>query len=114
MKLVPTAIGYRVLVKPANLEDIDPVVAAAKQFGIVGLDQDERSRKATIDQGTVLEIGPDAFSTLGKAPWCKVGDLIAYPKNAGKFIKFSDDPQDLYLIINDEDVVTVLKEINNG
>lgn len=110
MRLVPTAVGHRILVKPLKLAEIDPVVARAKNIGIELMDQSERQRHITIDKGTVLAVGPEAFKAFGDTKWCKAGDLIAYPKNAGKFIYLDGQEQDPYLVINDEDVVTVFRE----
>lgn len=104
------AVGFRLVVKPFSLEEFDPVVASAKKSGIIVSGQSERDKQILIDKGIVVEIGPEAFKTYGESKWCKVGDTIAYPKNAGKFIRLSDDPEDLVLIINDEDVVTILED----
>ena len=106
------AIGHRVVVKPYTLEEHDPMIARAKDIGLQLLDQDERRLQTGVDRGIVLEVGPNAFTALNQGcddiPWCKTGDLIAYTKNAGKFIEVSTGKY--VLVINDEDVVTVLEE----
>lgn len=110
MKIV--AVGHRLVIKPYRIEDHDPVYARAKASGITLLDQNERREQIAVDKGTVLEIGPSAFTALNPVgkdkPWCKVGDVIGYTRNAGKFITLDKD--DHYLVINDEDVVNIFKE----
>lgn len=117
MRIVPRAIGHRVVVKPYSLEQADPRMASAKAVGIILNDVDERRHMTGVDRGTVVEVGPNAFSALNvncpDVPWCKVGDLIAYTKNAGKYIKTTEEALDSLLVINDEDVVAVLEEQND-
>lgn len=118
MKVV--AVGHRVVVKPYSIEEHDKVFKSAKAAGIELLGQDERRQQTAVDRGTVIEIGPTAFYAFHPSnhpepfqPWCKPGDLIGYTKNAGKYIKISDNPEQHVLVINDEDVVAVLEEAQN-
>jgi len=104
------AVGFRLVVKPLSVEENDAVVASAKRSGIIVQDQTERQMLTGVDRGVVLEVGPDAWVAFNASePWCKVGDLIAYTKNAGKFIRVSEDVKESVLIINDEDVVSRLE-----
>lgn len=109
-----TAIGHRVVVKPFSLEQQDKTYAAARRLNMELLEQDERKLHTGIDKGTVLEVGPTAFVALNppdyNIPWCKVGDTIAYARNAGKTIKTGENIDEYVLVINDEDVVTVIKD----
>jgi len=108
------AVGFRVHVRPLSVEENDAVIASAKRTGIIVQEQTERQMLTGVDRGVVLEVGPIAFKAYGgDEPWCKAGDMIAYTKNAGKFIKVSDDIKESILVINDEDVVCVLKEDEN-
>lgn len=108
------AVGHRLVIKPFSLEEHDKVLASAKANipGFTMLKNDERREQVAVDRGTVLEIGPSAFTALnppGKdIPWCKVGDVIGYTRNAGKFINLDDNSH--VLVINDEDVVNIFKE----
>jgi co-chaperonin GroES (HSP10) len=117
MRIVPRAIGHRVVVKPYSLAEADPMLARAQALGITLQPVDERKLATGVDRGTVVEVGPNAFSALNvncpDVPWCKVGDLIAYTKNAGKYIKTTEEALDSLLVINDEDVVAVLEEQND-
>jgi co-chaperonin GroES (HSP10) len=117
MKVIPRAIGHRVVVRPHSLEEADPMLARAKAMGLQLREVDERRQLTGVDRGVVVEVGPNAFSALNvncpDVPWCKPGDLIAYTKNAGKFIKTTEEALDSLLVINDEDVVAVLEEQND-
>lgn len=109
MKVV--AVGHRLVIKPYTLEEHDPLYKSAKAAGIELLERDERREQVAVDKGTVLEIGPSAFTALNPpgadVPWCVVGDVIGYTRNAGKFIKVDGGH---ILVINDEDVVNIFKE----
>lgn len=111
------AVGHRLVIRPHSLEEHDQVFASAKAAGIELPKIDKRRHQVSVDEGVVLEVGPSAFiafypNGVGE-PWCKVGDIIAYTKSAGKFINTSDDAEEYVLVINDEDVVAVLKEKAN-
>lgn len=101
MQVIPC--GHRILVKPEKLQDVDPIFKAARAAGIDVPDFAKKQEQAAMDKGTVLAIGPTAFKDFGGEAWCSVGDKIAFAKYGGKFV---DD----VLILNDEDVVCVLKE----
>lgn len=106
------AVGHRLVIKPFSIEQHDPLFAAAKAAGIELLPNEARREQVAVDKGTVLEIGPSAFTALNPpgadVPWCAVGDVIGYTRNAGKFIKIDDTTH--VLVINDEDVVNIFKE----
>ena len=55
--------------------------------------------------GTVVDIGAECWPD--QEPWCKVGDLIAWSKFAGKFV--IDENEDKFVIINDQDVLCTLE-----
>lgn len=101
--------GHRLAVKPYKQDEVDEVVKAAKQFGFQIVNTNEKREDASVDRGVVTAIGPTAWQDFKSEPWCKVGDEILFAKFAGKFI---DDPEtgEPVCILNDEDVVAVLKE----
>lgn len=103
------ACGHRILVKPERLEDIDPALKRAREWGLQLAESPKRQEQAAVDKGTVLQIGPTAFKDFGGEAWCAVGDLVAYAKYGGKYVT---DPytQEEVLILNDEDIVAVLKK----
>lgn len=99
-----TPCGHRILVKPERLEDSDPQLKRMHELGFQFVDSEKRKEQAAMDTGYVVAIGPTAFKDFGGVAWCKVGDKIAFAKYGGKFI------DDTNLILNDEDVVAVLKD----
>jgi co-chaperonin GroES (HSP10) len=104
----PKTPGYRVLVKPDTLEEFDATIASAKKTGIVLLEAEERKELTAVDTGVVVQIGPVAFVDRGGVEnWCKVGDRISYARHGGKVVRDPSNPEDKYLVLNDEDVVLV-------
>lgn len=71
------------------------------------LDKAAGREMASMDKGTVLDIGPTAFKDYGIDCPVKVGDFICYAKFGGKDV---NDPADdkTFVVINDEDVVCIL------
>lgn len=96
--------GCRVLIKPLELEELDPVVARAKALGIT-FEKDERKAKTATEKGVLLQIGSKASPEYMEG--AKIGDLVGFTKFGGKFVK--DGEQEL-LIVNDEDIICVFKE----
>jgi co-chaperonin GroES (HSP10) len=107
--------GHRVVVKQQKLEDSDITYKRATKAGIVIAETEDKKREqAGLDKGKVIAIGPGAFvefnrEQMGDSPWCKVGDIIAFAKYSGKNVVDPDD-HEVYMVINDEDVVCVIKE----
>lgn len=99
--------GCRILVRPQKLQEHDKLFADAKRAGIVIPEFSERKEQVNVDKGTVLQIGEKCHEDY--VGHLKVGDMIGYAKFGGKFIQ---DPQDeeIYLVINDEDVVCIFKD----
>lgn len=99
--------GCRLLVKPFKIQEHDKVYAQAKAAGIILSETSERKEQINVDKGTVLQIGAKCHEDYVGS--LKVGDTIAFAKFGGKFIQ---DPKDeeIFLVINDEDVVAIFKE----
>lgn len=99
--------GCRILVKPQKLQEHDKLFADAKKAGIVIPEFSQRKEEINVDKGVVLHIGEKCHEDyIGSL---KVGDLIGYAKFGGKFIQDPEDDE-IYLVINDEDVVCILKD----
>lgn len=104
-----TPAGHRILVKPDNIEEIDPVLASAKRTGIVLSDMTARTEQTAVDTGTILEIGVNCWKAFDSGvPWAKVGDKIIYAKFGGKLV-VDPDTKEKFLILNDEDCIGVFK-----
>jgi co-chaperonin GroES (HSP10) len=101
--------GHRVLVRPYTKELFDPVYAAAKAQGIQVILENEKRVSASVDKGFVLSIGPSAWKDFGGEPWCKVGDTVIWAKHAHKVVEDPETKEELG-ILNDEDIVAVIKE----
>jgi co-chaperonin GroES (HSP10) len=103
-----TVVGCRILLRPFKMEESDKVWARAKAMGIEIPELADRKAKANIDKGEVLQIGDkcheDYVSDL------KVGDIIGFAKFGGKFIEDPDKEGEFFLVINDEDVICILKK----
>lgn len=108
MSIIPK--GHRVLIKQERYDEHDEVFASAKKAGIV-IETDKNVRyQAGVDKGTVVAVGETAWKDFGGSPWAVVGEVVLFAKNAGKTV---EDPQDKdvpYVILNDEDIVAVIKE----
>lgn len=111
------AIGFRLTIRPDKVKDseAEKTKKLAEKAGFVlpekvaeDLTSEVHREQASVDQGVVLGVGPEAFKAYGSAPWCKEGDYIAYARHAGKWVKDPDTDENI-LIINDEDVVCVIK-----
>jgi len=103
--LVPC--GHRVIVRPDKYENADPVYQSAKQAGF-HLIQDNREQAGVVT-GVVVSIGPTAWDDFGGIPWAQVGDKVYYAKFSGKNIELA--PEDPMIVLNDEDIVAVVKEV---
>ncbi len=103
--------GHYVLVRPQKLEEADEAYAAGKRIaGFVIAGQEERKEQIAVSQGTVLKLGMSAYKDMQDGvAWCKEGDLVAYARHGGMYIKDPVTREDL-LLLNDSDVVALLKK----
>lgn len=103
--------GHRLLVKPFKQEETDEILRKAKESGFLDsfeiVNSNKKREDASVDSGIVVSVGPDCWPN-SKEPWCAVGDTIYFAKFAPKFVKDLDGTD--YGILNDEDVVAVIKE----
>ena len=102
--------GHRLVIRPFKLEEVDDALASARRMGLEIVRQNQQREDQSVDKGTVLAIGSSCWP--GQDPWCKVGDTIIFAKFAPKFVEDPETKEQLG-ILNDEDVVAVLKETSN-
>lgn len=105
------AIGCRVVLRVEQV--VDPVLERAKKAGFklaMETEKDQERAQAGVDKGIVLAIGPTCAPAWIEG--VKVGDIVAFAKYAGKLVSSLDDPEDKYLIINDEDIVATYRSTN--
>ena len=100
-------VGCRILIKPFKLQEHDKVFDSAKKAGIILTDFSERKEQINVDKGTVLQIGAKCHEDYVQD--LEVGNTIAYAKFGGKFIT-EPGSDEVFLIINDEDVIAIIKE----
>jgi co-chaperonin GroES (HSP10) len=105
------AIGCRVILRVKQVED--PVLKRAQAMGIKlapQTEEDQKRAQAGVDQVVVLAIGPNcSASWIGGV---KIGDTVAFAKYSGKLISALDNPEDKYLILNDEDILCTYRSTN--
>lgn len=102
--------GHRVVVKQEKYDEHDEVFASAKKAGIV-IETDKNVRyQASVDKGTIISVGPTAWKDFGGVNWAEVGDSVVFAKNAGKRVEDPNDKDTHYVVLNDEDIVAVVKE----
>lgn len=102
--------GHRVVVKMKELTEVDEVYARAKKAGLelAETHEDHLRKQMGVDKGEVVSIGATAFKDFGGEVWCNKGDTVVFAKYAGKVVEDTD--QKKYMILNDEDVIAVLKD----
>lgn len=89
-------LGNRVLIKPKDLEK--------KSEGgiIIEYGSMEKVHKMASQEGTVVDIGPEAWSDYA-TKWCNVGDKVIFAQYSGKFVTDPETKED-FIVINDEDI----------
>ena len=106
--MVREPAGHRLLVQRDNFEKVT-------EGGII-LATDEKLEKLHINRGTILKVGPTCWLADwlggGKVPWCKEGDRIYFAKYAGA-VCIDEETKEEFLLINDEDVLMIIKEDDN-
>lgn len=99
-----TVLLHRVAVKPFAVDEWDEDRKKAKALGLALPEMEEHKRaKASVDVGTVVQIGATAECPV------KIGDTVAYVKNAGKFVINPYTQEEIYLL-NDDDILVVLNK----
>ena len=100
--------GHRIIVKPDKVEDMSA--------GGIILQVDEKLEKAGIQRGVLVAVGDQAWKAFSTdftgEPWANVGDYIYYSRYAGK-IQIDPIDDEEYMILNDEDVLSVITEGSN-
>ena len=99
---------HRIVVKPEKFEEFDKDIQKAKSIGLVIPELEEMKRaQASVDRGRVVSLGATAYRDYNVDPPVKEGDIVNYAKFAGKIIEDNGTP---YILLNDEDVLCVIKE----
>lgn len=102
--------GHRVVVRQNEYDEHDEVFAAAKRAGIEIVKDGAVRYQAGVDKGVIVSIGPTAWKDFGGINWAEIGDTVVFAKNAGKSVEDPQDKDTPYVVLNDEDIVAVIKE----
>jgi len=105
---------HRIVVRPEKFEEVNKDIQRAKSFGLVIPELEDMKRaQASVDRGVVVAIGDTAYRDYNVDPPVKVGDSVNYARFAGKVV---EDPESgiEYILLNDEDLICVIKEEKNG
>ncbi len=98
MKFKPNTLGIRCVLKP---EGVAKMSAGGIDMSGVSL----RTQAVNTDKGTVLMIGESAWYDKPIKPDIKIGDLVFYAKYGAKTIQNPADPEDFFILLNDEDIL---------
>lgn len=99
---------HRVIVKPLAFDEFDKDIQHAKKIGLVIPELEEMKRaQASVDQGEVVAIGDTAFRDYNVECPIKLGDVVNYARFAGKIVEQNGQK---FVILNDEDILVVIKE----
>lgn len=92
---------HRLILK---LDDVEEVTESGI---IIANDLVKKERKA-VETGVVIAVGETAFKDYGgSTDTVQVGDKVTIAKYSGKEVK---DGKDLFVIVNDEDVLCIHKD----
>jgi len=95
-----TLLLHHILIDPDKKETVSP-------GGIVIPDQILEKERKAVEYGTVLQVGPTAYTDYGRDPSIiKVGDKVSFNRYSGKEITDLDEKK--YLIVNDSDFLCIL------
>jgi co-chaperonin GroES (HSP10) len=101
--------GHRILVKQDAYDEKDEVFRSARAAGIEVIKDKTVRYQESVDVGTIIKVGPTAWKDFGGSPWAEEGDKVVFAKHAGKRVEDPEDKDSHYVILNDEDIVAIVK-----
>ena len=111
------ALGYRLVVRPDKVE-------MTTESGLV-IATNEKLEKTGVQRGIIVSIGPSAWKAHREVDengkehngesWANPGDYVLFARHAGRyyFDPFEEEPDNEYLVMNDEDIIGVITEGEN-
>ena len=103
---------HRVAIKQFDFNEWDEGRKRAKELGFALPETEKEVRaQASVDMGTVEQLGPTAFKDFGVEPPVKVGDVVAFVKGSGKLVKNPLVEGEEVLILNDEDICCIFHKV---
>ena len=102
MSDLPQPTGYRLIIKPRELEN-------KTAGGIILTDESKEAAKFKCVVSKVVSMGPECYKSLEKSStiWCKEGDWVLTGKYVG--LKFRYDGEE-YSLINDDEVLALIPD----
>ena len=101
-------VTHRIVVKPESIVEQDEAYKIAKRMQLDLSHEKKIDREqAAVDKGVVVSFGPTVFADFNTENPLKAGDEIVYARHAGKPVKDGDVE---YVIINDSDVVAIMRK----
>lgn len=100
------AVAFRVLLRAKKPEMTREITTDSGLKVVLNIATDEKMEQNAQITGTIVDIGPDvyaAFKTAEPFGGLKVGDVVFYPRYAGKWIPDPDTKEE-FLMLNDEDI----------
>lgn len=102
---------HRVAIKQFDFNEWDESRKKAKELGFALPETEKEVRaQASVDIGTVEQIGPSAFKDFGVECPVQVGDVVAFVKNSGKLVKNPLVESEELLVVNDEDITCIFSK----
>jgi co-chaperonin GroES (HSP10) len=99
---------HRIVVKPDSFKETNKDMKRLAAIGLVSPEIDEMKRaQAGVDRGVVVSIGPTAYRDYNVEVPVAVGDVVNYARFSGKLI---EDGEEQYILLNDEDLLCIIKE----
>lgn len=93
-------LGHRVLLKMKEVQNKEKVSAG----GII-LATENKIQQEDSEIGIIVDIGSTAWKNVGDGePWAKIGDVVTIQRYSGKQLTRG---QDIYRVVNDEDIITL-------
>lgn len=99
-------LTHRILIKP---EDVEQTKYKTEIKGFVIAGNTKEKEQKGVDKGEVVSFGPTAFRDYNTNNPLTPGDTVVFAKFAGKEVIDPEDPDAKFVIINDEDVIAILK-----
>lgn len=97
-------VEYKVLVKPDDIRDTDPVYRRAREAGLDLIETVSDREQMSQVKGALVAVGSNAFEDWGYKP--KVGARVMIGKYVGLMVKGDDGRE--YRLCNDKDIAAVL------
>lgn len=101
-------ILHRILVLPENVQEANETFKKMRAIGLeIPHSELMKREQAAVEIGTIISIGETAFVDFKATKVPVEGDKVLYAKYAGKAVS---DGEIKYLVLNDEDIIGIIKE----